>query len=342
LITHHPAISLKTALVVTSISAPNPVLKSLAAGAIAHDWDFVVAGDTKSPADFELEGCRFLSVAAQQSGLHQLGRLCPVRSYARKNIAYLNAIAAGARVIVETDDDNFPRETFWLPRVSRSACRPVDHEGWVNVYAYFSESFIYPRGLPIDHARETPPVPAEIMEIECPLQQGLADANPDVDAVYRMLFPLPFDFNPGVRAVALRDGAWCPFNSQNTTFFEQVFPLLYLPAHCSFRMTDIWRSFVAQRILHHLGHPVMFHGSTVWQERNDHSLHRDFCDEIPGYQHNHAIRKTLVELDFGNTTDIPSMMERCYEALIRYGWVGAGEEEHLTVWLSDLEECRSK
>lgn len=327
---------MKTALVVTSISAPNPVLRSLADGSLRHGWDFIVTGDTKSPPDFQLEGCRFLTVEAQQNSRHSLGRICPVRSYSRKNIAYLEAIASGAKIIVETDDDNFPRESFWTPRVRRVVCRPVDLSAWINVYAYFSQSFIYPRGLPLDHARETPPAPGAIMETDCPLQQGLADANPDVDAVYRMLFPLPFDFDTGVEPVALTSGAWCPFNSQNTTFFEEIFPLLYLPAHCSFRMTDIWRSFVAQRILHHLGFPVLFHGATVWQERNDHSLHRDFCDEIPGYEHNHSIREALLALDFGSSTEIPAMMEICYQTLIRKGWVGADEEKLLTAWFADL------
>jgi hypothetical protein len=329
--------SLKTALVVTSISAPNPVLQSLAAGAIAHDWDFIVAGDTKSPAHFELEGCHYLSVADQQAGSHELGRLCPTRSYARKNIAYLEAIARGADVIVETDDDNFSREAFWLPRVPQLACRPVDHGGWVNVYAYFSETFIYPRGLPLNHARQTPPPPALMQELECPLQQGLADANPDVDAVYRMLFPLPFEFDPDVEPVALRSGAWCPFNSQNTTFFKKIFALLYLPAHCSFRMTDIWRSFVAQRILHHLGYPVLFHGCTVWQERNEHSLHVDFCDEVSGYVNNHAIRTALMNLDFGQSTDIFQLLEQCYQCLMQQGWVGKEEEVLLAAWISGLK-----
>ncbi len=328
--------SLKTALVVTSISPPNPVLRALAEGAIAHGWDFVVTGDTKSPESFELEGCRFLSVADQQAGAHELGRLCPTRSYARKNIAYLDAIAAGARVIVETDDDNFPLESFWAPRVREVACRPVDHNGWVNVYAYFSKSFIYPRGLPLDHARTAPPPPAVIREMVCPLQQGLADANPDVDAVYRMLFPLPFEFDSGVEPVALGNGAWCPFNSQNTTFFEEVFPLLYLPAHCSFRMTDIWRGFVAQRILHHLGHPLLFHECTVWQDRNAHSLHQDFCDEVPGYVNNHAIRDALMALDFSSNSGIPGMMEQCYQCLMAHSWVGGEEEVLLTTWLGDL------
>jgi hypothetical protein len=332
---------MKTALVVTSISAPNPILRSLAEGSLRHGWDFIVAGDTKSPPDFQLDGCRFLSIDAQQNSPHRLGRLCPTRSYSRKNIAYLDAIASGAAAIVETDDDNFPRESFWTPRSRRVSCRPVKTPAWVNVYAYFSQSFIYPRGLPLDHARDTPPTPGTPIETDCPLQQGLADANPDVDAVYRMLFPLPFDFDPGVEPVALSAGAWCPFNSQNTTFFAEIFPLLYLPAHCSFRMTDIWRSFVAQRILHHLGLPVLFHEATVWQERNDHSLHRDFCDEIPGYQHNHAMREALMALDFGTSTAIPAMMELCYQTLIRHHWVGVAEESLLTAWFADLASaCR--
>ncbi|MCB0768761.1 MAG: DUF288 domain-containing protein, partial [Flavobacteriales bacterium] len=101
-------------------------------------------------------------------------------------------------------------------------------------------------------------------------------------------------------------------------------------------MTDIWRSFVAQRILHHLGFPVLFHECTVWQERNDHCLHRDFLDEVPGYQHNHAIREALVGLDFGGETSIPKLLESCYECLIRNGWVGAEEEGLVTTWLADL------
>ncbi len=320
----------------TSISAPNPVLTALATGSIVHGWDFIVIGDTKSPDEFQIKGCDFLSVSQQQAGRHTLGKLCLTRSYARKNIGYLEAIARGARVIVETDDDNFPREDFWAPRSLHVSCRPVTHEGWVNVYGYFSDNFIYPRGLPLDHARDKPPVPAALQEMECPMQQGLADANPDVDAVYRMLFPLPFDFDADVAPVALTHGAWCPFNSQNTTCFEKIFPLLYLPAHCSFRMTDIWRSFVAQRILHHLGYPILFHNATVWQERNEHSLHSDFCDEIPGYMHNHEIRNALMSLNFRTSSNLTLLLEKCYECLIARGWVGKEEEPLLAAWLTDL------
>lgn len=85
------------------------------------------------------------------------------------------------------------------------------------------------------------------LTVECPIQQGLADNNPDVDAIYRLILPFPTIFRKG-RKVALGNNSWSPFNSQNTTWWKKAFPLLYLPSYCSFRMTDIWRSFVAQRI----------------------------------------------------------------------------------------------
>ena len=61
----------------------------------------------------------------------------------------------------------------------------------------------------------------------------------------------------------LPPGTWCPFNSQTTWWWPEAYPLLYLPSHCSFRMTDIWRSFVAQRCLWELGHGLVFHAPEV-------------------------------------------------------------------------------
>ncbi len=331
---------MSTALVVTSINPPNAALRELAAGCLQHGWDFIVAGDGKSPADFGLDGCRFLSLDAQRDSGFALGANCPERSYTRKNIGYLAAMRAGARVIVETDDDNHPRQDFWSPRKMEVECRPVETDGWVNAYRYFSGDFIYPRGLPLNHARDEVPAAGQPGSHECPIQQGLADSDPDVDAVYRMLFPLPFDFETAHDPVLLRNGSWCPFNSQNTTFFASAFPLLYLPAKCSFRMTDIWRSFVAQRVLQTKGRGILFHGPTVWQERNDHDLNRDFTDELPGYTNNARMREALCELDLSPEASIQTLMESCYETLIRNGWVGREEEILLRSWFEDLKALR--
>ena len=325
-------------VVVTSISPPNAILHAIADGAREAGFDFIVIGDLKSPADFHLDGCDFYDVDRQRETGLRFAAICPTRHYARKNIGYLLAIAAGAPLILETDDDNYPREGFWTERQRTVDAPALATGGWVNVYRYFSEAPIWPRGLPLD-AIQTAPPPFESlssMESDCPIQQGLADENPDVDAIYRLAFPLPQNFRTD-RRVALGDGSWCPFNSQNTAWWADAYPLLYLPAHCSFRMTDIWRSFVAQRIAWTNGWSILFHEPNVWQERNDHSLMRDFADEVPGYLNNRAICAGLDALELQPGVDaIPANLRRCYEMLVARGWVGEGELELVDAWLADL------
>jgi hypothetical protein len=53
-----------------------------------------------------------------------------------------------------------------------------------------SDMHIWPRGLPIDAVAEPIRPLSEPRLVHCPIQQGLADDNSDVDAVYRLLMPL--------------------------------------------------------------------------------------------------------------------------------------------------------
>ena len=203
----------------------------------------------KSPPDFALEDARYLDLETQRATGLAYADLCPEAHYARKNIGYLIAMQAGVPLIVETDDDNLPASGFFAPRVREQRVSTAQACGWVNVYRYFAEGTTWPRGLPLDEIMRAP-APYDSLAVDvadCPIQQGLADDNPDVDAVYRPCQPLPVRFRRD-RRLALGRDAWCPFNSQNTAWWPDAYPLLYLPATCSFRMTDIWRSFVAQRI----------------------------------------------------------------------------------------------
>ncbi|MGP8245397.1 MAG: STELLO glycosyltransferase family protein [Bryobacteraceae bacterium] len=327
-------------VVVTSISAPNGALAEIAARCKERHDAFWVVGDVSSPSSFQLDGCRFLSVQDQIETGFRSAALCPVRHYARKNIGYLAAVRAGARVLVETDDDNFPTAEFWRPRRIAWEAPVVADAGWVNVYRYFSRARIWPRGLPLDAVGEAVPPFHSLRRAHCicPIQQGLADANPDVDAIYRMVLPLPVQFDR-IGAMALSPGSWCPFNSQNTTWFSEAFPLLYLPAFCSFRMTDIWRSFVAQRIAWENGWRVLFHDATVQQQRNDHDLMRDFADEVPGYLHNRRIAEVLGRLALRRgRLAIPENLLRCYEALARMDLVRGQEIALVEAWNDDVRE----
>lgn len=336
----------KTALIITSISQPNPALVSFAGASIENNIDYILIGDVKSPSGFTLPGCDFWSIERQRSLDYELAKDLPKQHYARKNLGYLIAIRRGAEIIIETDDDNFPREDFWQKRLPMSTARVAENVGWINVYRYFTEAAIWPRGFPLQHihkkALSLDSLPEE--ELYCPIQQGLADGNPDVDAIYRLVMPLPVSFFRQPRLIVGK-ASWAPFNSQNTTWFKDAFPLLYIPSYCNFRMCDIWRSFVALRICWANGWGVLFHGPTVWQERNEHNLLKDLEDEVPGYVYNATICANLEKLVIKpGTQHIAENMITCYRMLIDMGVVGIHELTLINSWIHDVkvtEELRN-
>ena len=325
----------KTALIITSIASPNDVLKACAKGAKENKIDFIVIGDTKSPDNFQLEGCQFYSIQKQEELDFKLAKILPKKHYARKNLGYL--LAKNHDVIIETDDDNFPYEVFWNARTREQSAEFFQDTNWLNVYGYFSKENIWPRGYPLNHLKKEIEHSSAVQKINCPIQQGLADENPDVDAVYRMTMKLPIKFDQH-HSLALGKNSWSPFNSQNTTWFKEAFALTYLPSYCSFRMTDIWRSFIAQRIAWTCDWPVMYHNATVWQDRNDHSLIKDFEDEIPGYVNNETICKSLEELNLasGEKNIIPNLI-KCYEMMTEKNFIGKEEMKLVDAFCFDLE-----
>ncbi|MBA7613158.1 hypothetical protein ES703_20403 [subsurface metagenome] len=332
----------KISIVVTSIAGPNKVLRDLAQGCSARGYYFTVIGDEASPSDFHLDGCDFYSLKRQKETGLKFARDCPTKHYARKNIGYLLAIRNGASTIIETDDDNIALEHFWDRRQRIQNVAIVENNGWVNVYRYFSDQNIWPRGFPLDYLKKQVPHFETLnrTEVDCPIQQGLADDNPDVDAVYRLTLPLPQTFRKD-RRVALANGSWCPFSSQNTAWWPDVFELLYLPSYCSFRMTDIWRSFIAQRIAWLNGWAILFHEPTVRQERNVHNLISDFNDEIPGYLNNSEICEALKSLPLESGVEkIGDNLKVCYEKLVSMSLIGREELQLLDGWLEDIEQLR--
>ncbi|MGB8013699.1 MAG: STELLO glycosyltransferase family protein [Terriglobales bacterium] len=321
-------------IVVTTIQAPTESIAALSRLAGAG-WLVVVVGDTKTPTDWSADGIRYLSVIEQHRIFGAISERIPVRHYSRKNLGYLYAIQHGAKLILETDDDNIAGPDFGgalLPAVTGA---PLSHPGWVNIYKYFSDELIWPRGLPLTEIGSAPPLGAA-ETATCPIQSYLADDDPDVDAIYRLLYKRPTRFARRP-PVILNAGTWCPFNSQNTVFFEPAFPLLYLPCFVSIRMTDIWRSFVAQAALWKQGYKLSFHGPTVKQVRNDHNLMRDFADEIPGYLENDRIAATLLRaLDEIGPGDLAAITRHLWRSLIEIGVVPEKDLAVIDLWLECL------
>lgn len=324
-------------IVVTTINPPTKAIRRISELS-ESGWRCVVVGDRKTPLDWTSPGpgIDYFSYEQQLSKFGDLARDIPANHYCRKNLGYLHAMQQGADVILETDDDNIPSLGFGADVSIEVTGQILGGGPWVNVYKHFTDALIWPRGNPLDTIHNAGILAAEKLTCSAPIQQFLADGDPDVDAIYRLLFKQPLNFSQR-DPILLDKGSWCSFNSQNTLFFREAFPLLYLPCHVSFRMTDIWRSFIAQAALWTQGKRIAFRSATVVQERNEHNLMKDFRDEVDGYLRNQEIAATLQQLD---AAPLDVFVLTAWEQLQRIG-VATDEEVRLAAaWMEQVRKCQ--
>ena len=88
--------SKKHSVVVTTINTPTESIERIAAGAKVNGWDFVVAGDTKSPDEAYVgrDDLRYLGYEDQKAKNWAISDCARERSYTRKMFGYLAAIEA--------------------------------------------------------------------------------------------------------------------------------------------------------------------------------------------------------------------------------------------------------
>lgn len=333
----------QVATIVTSIHEPSAAIEALDAGCKEKGAKLIVVGDRKSPPIFEMEHGQFLSIHQQLKSEFKLAKGLPENHYARKNLGYLYAISLGVSAIIDIDDDNIPLPSFWRQRFTQALARITSDTGWVNAYRYFSHDHIWPRGMPLEKInKDTSPVQVEKSSLDVFVHQGLAQGDPDVDAICRLTQDKAFYFREAP-PLYLKPSQWCPINSQNTLWVGRaIFALLYLPSTCRFRETDIIRGFVAQRVLWAMGTGICFQQADVIQERNEHNLLADLDQESRLYQKADEIRKSLetLELDSGESS-ISTNMKLCYQALLALEMVETTELDLLDVWFQDLDSALS-
>lgn len=178
----------------------------------------------------------------------------------------------------------------------------------VNPYANFGEPTIWPRGYPLEQVihnqspssyRLTRPIESNVY-----IQQGLANNDPDVDAIFRLTRELNVTFSQDACPIAYPSGVMAPFNSQNTIFYREAFWGLMIPITTSFRVCDIWRGYWSQRLLWEIGGNIAFLPPSVVQKRNPHHLLEDFDDETPLYHDSGRLIRFLRYFGVNNRTDL--------------------------------------
>jgi hypothetical protein len=329
------------AVVITTIQAPTRGVLAIAEGMASGDGELILIGDRKTPVEFGCEGSFALSVKDQMALPFATAQAVPENSYTRKMLGYLVAIDRGHEWIRETDDDNIPNSRFFDPVPNEVMVRVPANRGWVNPYSFFTDRFVWPRGFPLDALHDH----YQLEDVEKRLVrqpfvlQGLADGDPDVDAIYRLTASdtdlIAFESKDPLLIPA---GSRAPFNSQVTTWPKALFPLMYLPATCSFRMTDIWRSYVAQHLMGFQQAHVIFTSPTVFQERNEHDLMRDFRDEVEGYLGYRTFAQTLDSIVGLEQSNLSEGLRISYRHLVDAGFFQESELTILEAWLADIAE----
>jgi hypothetical protein len=325
------------ALVITTINPPTLALFKYKDILLDLGWRIIVVGDRKTPPDFDLPGVDFLNIEKQQEICKEFADLVPFNHYARKNIGYLYAIREGAEAIAESDDDNIPYPDRYPNFLPTQAQVPVlQDEGCVNVYSYFTDQRIWPRGLPLDCMNKA--VNSEKIsesEVTCYIQQGLADLDPDVDAIYRLTTTNSDTVFEPEKSLALAPGCYCPINTQNTIFYREAFPLLLLPVAVNSRVTDIWKGYIAQRLLWDMGSQLVFLSPSVYQIRNAHNLLQDFQGEIDLYTKSHELVELLNTFKAKSSNPCDLMLEM-YTHLTEAKFFDQKELELCQTWIQAI------
>jgi hypothetical protein len=282
----------------------------------------------------------FISIKQQDSSKFELAKILPYNHYCRKMLGYLKAITEGADYIVDTDDDNIPKKNcgggWGFPEFIGSYDSITNSKGFINIYQLFTDKKIWPRGLPLDLINTEFNLRSKLIRKKCNVGvwQGLADEDPDVDAIYRLTNDTPCYFEER-EPVVLSKGIISPFNTQNTLIKKELFPILYLPTYVTFRFTDILRGLIAQPIMWLNNYELGFFNATVVQKRNPHDYMKDFISEIPMYQYGDKIIE-LVSKSISKSESIESNLFNAYHTLLKENIVCEKEMATLEIWLKDL------
>ncbi|XP_068754633.1 uncharacterized protein [Montipora capricornis] len=327
-------------IVITTISSPTEDVKKLAA---IKGWKVVVVGDAKTPADWSHPNCVFLSVEKQKALGYRIHDFLPYKIYGRKTMGYLYAIQHGAKTIYETDDDNSPTSgdiAFHQEEKGEFYVYKTDSVV-VNPYEHFGQSTIWPRGYPLDFIADPPSHKfVKCSDVETAIQQGTVNGDPDVDAIFRLTrkdkdVNLNVEFDANAPPVVLPRNTLVPFNAQNTLFQYKAMWGLLLPVTVTFRVTDIWRGYLAQRLMWDLGLQMSYFPPNAVQFRNAHNYLSDFMEEHKLYHDATRLVNFLVKWKPKKDDFFSRVLELSKEMAER-GFYEMHDAALTQAWLEDL------
>lgn len=321
----------KKSIIVTTIHEPSKAIKDFSK---MKDWNLISVGDLKTPKDWQVPQVKYISPDEQNKLFPKFSKLLNWNRYARKNIGYLYAMKNGSDIIAEIDDDIAPYKTY-PPEISKNKTIPViSGEKFVNIYNLFGSKNSWPRGYPISKIIQKQKLSKKVKEVYSPIQNSLLDQNGDFDAIYRLISDKNIKYNRKGE-FALEKGSYSPFHSGNTFWYPEAFVLLYMPAFVSPHVEDIWRGYIAQRIIWEINGYLTFIYPTVYtNQRNKHDYLKDFEFEVPMFLQTEKLIQVLDSLSLNK--DLGKSLIKVYTVLIKEGIMKKEELPAVIEWVNQV------
>jgi hypothetical protein len=209
-----------------------------------------------------------------------------MRTLARRNLAFLEALKWGADVIYSWDNDNLPTSPYhfvpfdgpWL----FDGIKVTGDKGWFDPGQLLIPATRH-RGFPFN--KPVSKQASHIVDAKVGVAAGLVIGDPDCDSTTRM------EHKPdigqvhilGSTGVVVDPHTWTVFNSQNTAAIRELVPAWFMMPGVG-RHDDIYASLIAQRVARERGYHVHFGPPFTYQQRNKHEQIADLRAEIDGME----------------------------------------------------------
>lgn len=270
---------MRNVIVTTTINPPTEAISKFQA---MKDWDLVVIGDKKTPADYHLDRGVYVTPEEQEKYDPALSEAIGWNCIQRRIMGLLWAKDMGADVVAVVDDDNIPLEG-WGENLL------LNKEVEVNYYQTDLPAFdpvgatnhsnLWHRGYPLQLLPKRNYGKVSRKTVTVDVQADFWNGDPDIDAVCRMEHAPECNFDEKYFPIA--SNKMGPFNSQNTFLSGRCLKDYFLFPHVG-RMDDIWAAYYLQA----KGASVVWAKASVYQARNVHDLVRDMRQEYCGYENN--------------------------------------------------------
>jgi hypothetical protein len=310
-------------IVTTTINRPTSAIKAYAN---MQGWTLIVVGDKKTPHEAyeNMSNVIYLHPDVQDGLYPEFSNALGWNKIARRNIGFIYAYHAGAKIVATVDDDNYPLSnwssdcligkdvTVNCYKTNRDFCDPLfvalnnDDE----MCQHDTDNYVIPwhRGFPIQLQTNRVLTNTGMKTINVDIQPMFWSGHPDIDAICRA-YDDSYDVLSTRKIESFTTDELVPFNSQNTFIKGSLLPFYFMFPYIG-RMEDIWAAYTIHQmhVEHNSSLGILFTRPSVTQYRNDHSISKDIEDELIGYKHS---------IDFGNKSYkhiIPRESLDCYDS----------------------------